>query len=93
MTMCLLSKLGVRALTDTRVEEITDKSVRVIDPEGKKQKIEADTVVLSAGYTPDSTLYEALQGKVKELYAIGDCVKTRKIRDAIHEAAFIARQI
>jgi 2,4-dienoyl-CoA reductase-like NADH-dependent reductase (Old Yellow Enzyme family)/thioredoxin reductase len=93
MTMCLLSKLGVRALTDTRVEEITDKSVRVIDPEGKKQKIEADTVVLSAGYAPDSTLYEALQGKVKELYAIGDCVKTRKIRDAVHEAAFVARQI
>jgi 2,4-dienoyl-CoA reductase-like NADH-dependent reductase (Old Yellow Enzyme family)/thioredoxin reductase len=93
MTMCLLSKLGVRALTDTRVEEITDNSVRVIDPEGKKQKIEADTVVLSAGYTPDSTLYEALQGKVKELYAIGDCVKTRKIRDAVHEAAFVARQI
>jgi 2,4-dienoyl-CoA reductase (NADPH2) len=93
MTMCLLAKLKVRAVTGTRIEEITDNSVRVIDPEGKKQKIEADTVVFSTGYISDSTLYETLQGKVKELYAIGDCVKTRKIRDAIHEAAFVARQI
>lgn len=93
MTMCLLAKLKVRAFTGTRIEEITDNSVRVIDPEGKKQKIEADTVVLSTGYISDSTLYETLRGKVKELYAIGDCVKTRNIRDAIHEAAFVARQI
>jgi 2,4-dienoyl-CoA reductase-like NADH-dependent reductase (Old Yellow Enzyme family)/NADPH-dependent 2,4-dienoyl-CoA reductase/sulfur reductase-like enzyme len=93
MTMCLLPKLGVRAFTGTRVEEIADNSVRVTDPEGKKQKIEADTVVYSAGYISDSALYEALVGEVKELYAIGDCVKTRKIRDAVHEAAFVARQI
>ena len=93
MTMCLLAKLGVRAFTGTRVEEITDNGVRVIDPEGKKKKIEADTVVYSAGYTPDSTLYEVLLGKVKEVYAIGDCVKKRTVRDAVHEAAFVARQI
>jgi 2,4-dienoyl-CoA reductase-like NADH-dependent reductase (Old Yellow Enzyme family)/thioredoxin reductase len=93
MTMCLLAKLGIRGLTGTRVEEITDQSVRVIDPEGKKQKIEADTVVLVADHGPDSTLYEALQGKVKELYAIGDCVQSRKLRDAVHEAAFVARQV
>ena len=93
MTMCLLPRLGVQAFTGTRVEEISDNSVLVIDPEGKKHKIDADTVVLSMGYTPDTTLYETLQGKVKELYAIGDCVKTRTVRDAVHEAAFVARQI
>jgi 2,4-dienoyl-CoA reductase-like NADH-dependent reductase (Old Yellow Enzyme family)/thioredoxin reductase len=93
LTMCLLPRFGVKALTGTRVEEITDNSVSVIDPEGKKQKIDADTVVLSMGYMPDSTLYESLQGKVKELFAIGDCVKSRSVRDAIHEAAFVARQI
>jgi len=93
MTMCLLPKLGVNAFTGTRVEEITDDSVLVIDPGGNKHKIDADTVVLSMGYAPDTTLYEMLQGKVKGLYAIGDCVRTRSIRDAIHEAAFIARQI
>ncbi|MBW1801062.1 MAG: FAD-dependent oxidoreductase [Deltaproteobacteria bacterium] len=93
LTMCLLPRLGVQALTGTRVEEITDNSVRIIDPEGKKQNIDADTVVLAMGYRPDPTLHEALQGKVNALYAIGDCVKWRSVRDAIHEAAYVARQI
>ena len=97
MTMCLLPKWGVQALTGTRVEEIADGSVAVGTPQGKKQKIAADTVIVSMGYAPDRTLHEALQeevpGIVKELYAIGDCVKTRKVRDAVHEAAFVARQI
>ena len=93
-TMIMLPKLGVQALTGTQVEEVTDKSVAVVDPEGKKSKIEADTVVLSMGYAaPDQALHKALTGKVKELYAIGDCVKPRRIRDAVHEAAFVARQI
>jgi hypothetical protein len=30
---------------------------------------------------------------VKEFHVIGDCVKPRSVRDAVHEAAFVARQI
>jgi len=93
MTMCLLGKLGVRGLTGCKIEEITNKSVKIITPEGKKMEIEADTVIVCYGYTSDSSLYEELKKHVKELYAIGDCVKVRKIRDAVHEGAFISRQI
>ena len=91
--MCLLPRLGVQALTDTRVEEITHNSVSIVNPEGKKKKVDADTVVLALGYASDPALHEALIGKVKELYALGDCKKPRSLRDAIHEAAFIARKI
>jgi 2,4-dienoyl-CoA reductase-like NADH-dependent reductase (Old Yellow Enzyme family)/thioredoxin reductase len=93
LTMCLLPRMGVRALTNTQVEEIGDKNITVIDPEGKKQKIDADTVVLSMGYHPNMALYESLQGMVKVLYAVGDCKRPRSVRDAIHGAAFVARQI
>lgn len=93
LTMCLLPRLGVVALTGARVEEITADSVRIIDPEGKKQKIPADTVIVSAGYRSDQGLLQSLQGKVKEVRAIGDCVKYRNVRNAVHEAAFMARQI
>ena len=94
LTMCLLPRLKVQALTGTQVEEVTDSSVAVVNPEGKKSKIEADTVVLSMGYAvPDQALYKALTGKVKELYAIGDYVKPRRVKNAVHEAAFVARQI
>jgi len=94
MTAVMLPKLGIKALTDTQVTEITDKAVAVVSPEGKKSKIEADTVVLSMGYAvPDKALYKALTGEVKELYAIGDGVKPRRVKEAVHEAAFVARQI
>jgi 2,4-dienoyl-CoA reductase-like NADH-dependent reductase (Old Yellow Enzyme family)/NADPH-dependent 2,4-dienoyl-CoA reductase/sulfur reductase-like enzyme len=93
MTLCLLSKLGVTALTGTRIEEIASDGVRIIDPEGKKQKIPADTVILSAGYLPDPALLQSIRGKVKEVHAIGDCVEYRNVRDAVHEAAFVARQL
>lgn len=93
MTMCLLPKLKVEVLIGTRIEEIRDSSVVVVLPEGKKQKIDADNVVLAMGYAPDNTIYEALKGKTKMLHAIGDCVKTRTVRDAIHEGAYIGRQI
>ena len=93
LTMCLLPRYEVQALTGTLVEEITDNSVLVVNPEGKKQEIEADTVVLAMGYRPDTGLHEALQGKVGELYTIGDCSRGHSIRDAIHGAAFVARQI
>lgn len=93
MTMCLLPKLRVEAFTETNIEAITNGGVLVAEPKGKKREIQADTIVLSLGYSSDKTLYEALAGKVKELYAIGDVVKPRAVRDAVHEAAFVARQI
>lgn len=93
MTTVMLPKLGIKALTGTRVEEVADKSVTVVNPEGKKSKIEADTVILSLGYATNKELYNSLEGKIKELFAIGDCVKPRRIKNAVHEAAFVARQI
>lgn len=93
-TMCLLPKYGVQVLTGTQVKEITDDSVVLINPEGRKSKIDANTVILSMGYeASDRMLYKVLKGKVKELYEIGDCVKPRNVKHAIHEAAYIARQI
>ena len=93
MTMCLLPKFKVKALIGVQIKEVGDDTVFVVSPEGKKQKIDADTVILSMGYAPDKGLYEALRGKVRELYAVGDCVKSRTVRDAVHEGAYVARQI
>jgi 2,4-dienoyl-CoA reductase-like NADH-dependent reductase (Old Yellow Enzyme family)/thioredoxin reductase len=48
--------------------------------------IPAETVVLAVGARPQNSLFPALEGKVRELYAIGDCVSARKMIEAIHEA-------
>ncbi len=53
--------------------------------DGEERTIEADTVVLAAGAVPDAALYDAIKGKVSEVYRIGDCLEPRTIRDAISE--------
>ncbi len=95
MFIAILPKSGVQPVTNMCIEEITDKGVaaRSTDGEGKRQNFEADTVVLAMGYLPNIALYEGLKGEVPELYMLGDCVEVRQMADAIHEAAYIARQI
>ncbi|MFC1930401.1 NAD(P)/FAD-dependent oxidoreductase [Chloroflexota bacterium] len=86
-------KLGVKVVTNMDIAEITEKGVIAIDRNWQKHPFEADTIVLARGYTPSQALYQSLQGKVPALYAIGDCIKARTIRDAVSEAAYTARQI
>jgi len=88
-----LTERSVKWLTNMKIEEITDEGIIALDKEQKKRTIEADTVVLALGLKSNNELYKALEGKVPELYAIGDCVKPRKIIDAIREGFFIGREI
>ena len=86
-------KLGLKIVTDMQVEEIKDKSVVAIDKRWRRHEFEADTVILALGYTPNRTLYEALKGKIAELYAIGDAVKARNIMGAVHDGAYFGQLI
>jgi glycine/D-amino acid oxidase-like deaminating enzyme len=78
---------------DTTARKITDKGVVAIDAEGKRKMIEADTVILAAGFKSNNPLEGKLKGMGPEVYAIGDCVKPGKIWGAIESAWRIARQI
>ena len=88
-----LAAKGVAMLTGVRYEEITDKGLIFRDSQGKRTTIEADTIVLAAGARPSAQLANELKGKVRLLYAIGDCVEPRRIREAIHDGARVAREI
>jgi pyruvate/2-oxoglutarate dehydrogenase complex dihydrolipoamide dehydrogenase (E3) component len=93
MFLSVISHWSVEVITDMKIEEITDKGVVAVDKGWKRHNFGADTVVLAVGYTPNGGLYETLQGKVKELYIIGDCLRPRKLWNATAEAAHIARRI
>jgi len=88
-----LTKLGVTMLTGVRASEITENGLGVVDQDGKKQVLEADTVVFAVGSKSCRELAENLEGKVPELYVAGDCARPRKIFEAIHEGSSIARMI
>lgn len=88
-----LSASGITMLTGVRYQEITDRGVIIMTGEGKRQTVEADTVVLAAGSSPDTELYQALEGKVPELKLVGDCVEPRNIMSAVAEGYFVALEI
>lgn len=93
----LLKRLGekkVKILTSSTILEIAEGGVMIMDTkDNRREIIKAENVVLSLGAQANIELFKELEGKVKELYAIGDCVKPRKIIDAIYEGFHIAREI
>ena len=87
-----LTKIGIGMETNTRVEEITSKGVKV-SQKGVDRFIEGDTVVLAIGFQPDKRLAEELKDKVTSLYLIGDCNKPRKIKESIEEGFHLGASI
>jgi 2,4-dienoyl-CoA reductase-like NADH-dependent reductase (Old Yellow Enzyme family)/thioredoxin reductase len=75
----------VTLLTSAACEEIKEGNVQVTTAEGKKETIPADTVIIAVGYKADDHLYKALEGKVPEIYCIGDSSEPRRILEATSE--------
>ena len=79
-----IAKIGMKVVTDTRLEEVTDKGIVVSNKKKGEYEIEADTVILALGFKSCQCLYNALKDDGKEVYLVGDAVHPGKIFDAIH---------
>jgi 2,4-dienoyl-CoA reductase-like NADH-dependent reductase (Old Yellow Enzyme family)/thioredoxin reductase len=77
----------------TKLEEVTPQGVRISDKDGIEKVLPYDTLIVSRLRKPNKSLFKALQGKVKEVYKIGDCDKVRTIKYAIWTANEVARKI
>ena len=75
----------VTLLASATCEEIREGSVLINTAEGKKETIPADTVIIAVGYEANDRLYKALEGKVPEIYCIGNSAKPRRILEANSE--------
>jgi 2,4-dienoyl-CoA reductase-like NADH-dependent reductase (Old Yellow Enzyme family)/thioredoxin reductase len=75
----------VTLLASATCEEIREGSVLVNTAEGKKETIPANTVIIAVGYKANDRLYKALEGKVSEIYCIGNSAKPRRIFEAVSE--------
>ncbi|AAB90780.1 oxidoreductase [Archaeoglobus fulgidus] len=87
-----LKEKGVEMLTNTKAVEIKPNAV-VVEQNGERKELQCDTAVIAVGTKPNNGLYDELQGKVSELYKIGDCVKPRKALDATREGADLALKV
>ena len=88
----MVKESKVEVLTGTELLEVTRPGV-LVNAEGARRELKADSVVLALGFKPESTLRDELEGKVPELFAVGDCVKPRKIINAIWEGFHTSRLI
>ena len=87
-------KKGVTLISGVKeYVEITDKGLTIINRDGVKQTLEADTIIPALPLTPNMELYESLKGKAPEIYAVGDCKEPLLIADAISAGMEIARLI
>jgi 2,4-dienoyl-CoA reductase-like NADH-dependent reductase (Old Yellow Enzyme family)/thioredoxin reductase len=88
-----LEEKGVTMLPNVEYDLITEEGVIITTAKGEKRFLEADNIILCAGLVPENQLFQSLLDKVKECYAVGDCIQPRKILEATEEAADIARKI
>ena len=89
----MLDQYGVRFLTESKPEEITDKGVVVIDNKWNRSVIPADTVIFSLGFQPRTAMVNRFKDLAKDVYVIGDCQKGRTIKDAVHAGFNVAVEI
>ncbi len=86
--------LNVTINTGRRLVEVTGTGIKVVDRIGAATEIAADSVVLAAGFRPNRELIEGLHSRPETRVAeAGDCVRPRKIYDAIHEGHLAAKLI
>ena len=72
-------------LTGVKYEEITDKGLTLVDRNGNRQTLEADTIVTAFPLTPNTGLADKLKDIVPKVYMVGDCREPRLIVDAIRD--------
>lgn len=90
----MLAENGVNVLTNTNMVRVTDDGAVVINQYRRYEaKLPADTIVIATGLKPERSLVKALEGKVRELHAIGDCEEPGKIMDAVWGAFNTARTL
>ncbi len=87
-----LDEAKVTVVNGAKCEEITPTGV-VYSVKGEKKTVDCDTVVMAGDVQPNPDLQKALEGKVPELYSIGDCNGLGLIRRAIHDGAGVACKI
>ncbi len=91
-----LKEHGVGTLTGAVPVEVVREGL-VVEVGGQRELLEADTLVLAAGSTPDRTLYDQLkaidpEGRI-EVHLCGDARRVGRAIDAIDDAFWLCSRI
>ena len=88
------TKKGVVMMPEVKYEEITDRGLEITDKEGKKQTLEAVVSIIPVlPMAPNQKLLKDLEGKVSEIYTVGDCREPHLILEAVADGFRIGKSI
>jgi 2,4-dienoyl-CoA reductase-like NADH-dependent reductase (Old Yellow Enzyme family)/thioredoxin reductase len=79
-----LPTLKISFLFAAKVAEVGQGRALVSQGE-KKQWLEAETIISAQGSRAEQDLLRTLEGKIPQIFSIGDCVEPRSAKEAIHE--------
>jgi len=89
-----LKEKGVTLIGGVKAyEAITEEGLAIIDGQGERRTLKADTIVLATGAVPEDNLATAIEGKVGEVHLAGDCAQPRRILDAINDGVRLGREV
>ena len=88
-----LQQKGVTSLTGVKYLNARPGCLTVQKANGDTVDLEADTLVCAAGSSGDSRLYESLEGKVAEVYMVGDCAEPGAIGDAVSDGYDVGSRV
>ena len=83
---------GVNVLTSSKVLKTIDNGV-MVEVNGEKRELHADSVILAVGYSSESSLYNELKYEFSDIHVIGDARRVANIVYAIWDAFEVAKSI
>ncbi|BER92408.1 FAD-dependent oxidoreductase [Atrimonas thermophila] len=94
----LLKELNARGniiiMSNTKcMDVIGGRVVYLCEADPQTSELHVDYLVFALGTRPRRELFEALKGRINEVYLVGDARSPRKIYHAVLEAANFARQV
>jgi 2-enoate reductase len=93
MLLDLLHEHNVAVSANSYLAEISTRGVTVTAPDFRTSMIEADTVAVSIGLTPDRELYDSVQAEMPSVYLVGDAQDVRNVMGAVWDGYEVARAV
>jgi 2,4-dienoyl-CoA reductase-like NADH-dependent reductase (Old Yellow Enzyme family)/thioredoxin reductase len=84
---------NLHTVTKARVSGIVDGEVRYVDGSGAECSLPADNVVLAVGMKSQQEKALSFYGAADRFFAIGDCIQTGTIHEAVRQAFATANSI
>jgi 2,4-dienoyl-CoA reductase (NADPH2) len=84
---------GVKVEMGVQYNRITDEGIEVTTSYGITKIIEADSIVIAVPSATNTAFADSLQGKVPEVYTVGDCNANGVIIDAVASGNLTARKV